>query len=120
MTLKIGVGQRRARLGRRHHLASPAGSVEEAADGVVVLHATDPATVYLSARARRGSTPVAELEAALYDERTLVRLLGMRRTMFVGSRDVAALVQAGCSADIAVKQRRLLVQQLGQQGHPEN
>ncbi|MEC3976676.1 winged helix DNA-binding domain-containing protein [Amycolatopsis sp. H20-H5] len=120
MTLKISVEQRRARLARRHCLASPAGSVVEAADGVVALHATDPATVYLSARARRGHSPVGELEAALYDERAVLRLLGMRRTMFVASREVAAIVQAGCSADVAVRERRRLEQHLGTQGHPED
>ena len=54
MGQRITVEQRRARLGLRHGLAArsvgrPAGAV--AAD-VLVLHATDPATVYLSALAR--------------------------------------------------------------------
>ncbi|MBV9253356.1 MAG: hypothetical protein JO054_03910, partial [Actinobacteria bacterium] len=46
----IGVGERRARLARRHLLApgSEAASAVEAAAGVVALHATDPGTVFLS------------------------------------------------------------------------
>ncbi|ANN16826.1 hypothetical protein SD37_14955 [Amycolatopsis orientalis] len=120
MLPKIGLQQRRARLAVRHRLATPAPSVLAAADAVVALHATDPATVHLSAWARVKGDGVAELENALYEERTLVRMLGMRRTVFVLGHENAALVQAACSADIAKKQRRLLEQHLGTQGHPEN
>ncbi|HEY3466420.1 MAG TPA: winged helix DNA-binding domain-containing protein [Amycolatopsis sp.] len=120
MLPKISAEQRRARLAVRHHLAAPATTVADAVAGVVALHATDPATVHLSASARLGSPAVASVEQALYEERSLVRLLGMRRTVFVTDLATAALVQAGCSADIAVKQRKLLEQHLGTQGHPEN
>ncbi|MFC3449153.1 winged helix DNA-binding domain-containing protein [Amycolatopsis speibonae] len=120
MTPKIDVRQRRARLATRHHLAVPAPSVDAVADAVVALHATDPATVHLSTWARSKREGVADLESALYEERTLVRMLGMRRTVFVLGHENAALVQAACSADIAKKQRRLLEQHLGTQGHPEN
>jgi hypothetical protein len=116
----ISTEQRRARLGVRHHLAAPAASVADAVAGVVALHATDPATVHLSASARLASPAVAAVERALYEDRGLLRLLGMRRTVFVTDLDTAALVQAGCSADIEVKQRKLLEQHLGRQGHPEN
>ncbi|MGW5717941.1 winged helix DNA-binding domain-containing protein [Amycolatopsis sp. NPDC003865] len=116
----ISSSQRRARLGVRHHLAAPAATVADAVAGVVALHATDPATVHLSASARLASPGVSLVEQALYTDRTLLRLLGMRRTVFVTTLDTAALVQAGCSADIAVKQRKLLEGHLGKQGHPEN
>ena len=52
MTDKVTVAQRRARLLARHRLADPAGSVTEAAEAMIALHATDPLTVYLSAWAR--------------------------------------------------------------------
>ncbi|MCR6482684.1 winged helix DNA-binding domain-containing protein [Amycolatopsis sp. OK19-0408] len=120
MLPKITLDQRRARLAARHHLAAPAASVADAVAGVVALHATDPATVHLSACARLASPAVPLVERALYEDRTVLRLLGMRRTVFVTSLETAALVQAGCSADIAVKQRKLLEQHLGRQGHPEN
>ena len=55
----------------------------EAGRDVVALHATDPATVHLSAAARMREPDVAAVERALYDERSLIRMLGMRRTMFV-------------------------------------
>jgi len=117
---KIGLDERRARLGVRHHLSARAEGVEAAVDGVVALHATDPATVHLAVQARTGLAGVAVVERALYDQRTLLRMLGMRRTMFVVGAEVAPVIQAACSADIAKKQRRLLVQHLGQQGYPEN
>ena len=48
---RVEVEERRARLARRHRLAptTQAASVEEAARSLVCLHATDPATIYLSA-----------------------------------------------------------------------
>ncbi|WP_432852304.1 winged helix DNA-binding domain-containing protein [Amycolatopsis sp. CA-161197] len=118
--MKISLAQRRARLGVRHHLAAPAATVEEAAAGVVALHATDPASVFFAAWARVPDVGVADVERALYEDRTLVRLLGMRRTMFVADVATAAVVQAGCASDIAVKQRKLLEQHLGTVGHPTN
>ncbi len=111
---RIGIDQRRARLGLRHRLApgALADSVTEVADSVVALHATDPASVYLSALARSSEPAIEPIGHALYDERSLVRMLGMRRTMFVVSLEVAGLVQAGCTRAIAVRQRRLLEQHL--------
>jgi hypothetical protein len=50
---------------------------------MVGLHSSDPATVFLSARARVTSLKVADLEADLYENRSLVRMLGMRRTLWV-------------------------------------
>lgn len=119
-TPEISAEQRRARLAARHHLAAPAATVADAVAGVVALHATDPATVHLSVCARLAAPAVPAVERALYEDRTLLRLLGMRRTVFVTGLDTAAVIQAGCSADIAVKQRKLLEQHLGKQGHPEN
>jgi len=114
---KIGVEERRARLGLRHHLAatSRAGVVEAARD-LVGLHATDPGTVYLAARARMGVPEVAAVERALYDDRELVRILGMRRTMFVEPVELMPVVQAACTDAIAVQERRRLVDMVGRAG----
>jgi Winged helix DNA-binding domain len=113
----IGVEERRARLGLRHHLATAArtGAVEAARD-LVGLHATDPSTVYLAARARMAVPEVAAVERALYDDRTLVRILGMRRTMFVEPVELMPVVQAACTQAIAVQERRRLVDLVGQAG----
>ena len=56
---RIGVDERRARLGRRHRLGPDCRAADpvEAAAALVALHATDPATVHLSvARGFRGVT----------------------------------------------------------------
>ncbi|WP_026162706.1 winged helix DNA-binding domain-containing protein [Kribbella catacumbae] len=115
---RISVGERRARLGRRHRLVRGAEAADpvEAARSMVVLHATDPATVHLSIAARVPGSEVAGTERALYDERTLIRMLGMRRTVFVVPTSFAPVIQAACTDDIALKQRKLLVKHLAEAG----
>jgi hypothetical protein len=111
---RVGVEERRIRLATRHHLAPSrrAGSVVEVANDLVGLHSSDPATVYLAAAARMRAGAVDAIERALYDERTLVRMLGMRRTMFVLPVEIAGIVQEACSRAIAVQERRRLVRML--------
>jgi len=75
-----------------HGAANRAGDVVEAVRSVVALHSTDPVTVFLSAWARTSAFLPADLERALYDERTLVRMLGMRRTLFVVPRELVEVV----------------------------
>jgi hypothetical protein len=114
---RIGVEERRARLGARHHLAATArAGVVEVARDLVGLHGTDPATVHLAARARMAVPEVAAVEQALYEDRALVRILGMRRTMFVEPVELMPVVQAACTDAIAVQQRRLLVDMVGRAG----
>jgi hypothetical protein len=114
---RIGIEERRARLGLRHHLAGTArAGVVEVARDLVGLHATDPATVYLAARARTLDPGVAGVEQALYEDRALVRILGMRRTMFVEPVELMGVVQAACPDAIATQQRRLLVDLVGRAG----
>lgn len=105
---RIGVRERRNRLAARHHLAPDgrAPDVLTATRDMLVLHATDPATVHLSARARVTDHLVPELEKALYDDRVLIRMLGMRRTVFVVPLELAPVVQAACTRTIAARERR--------------
>jgi hypothetical protein len=113
---RISVPQRRARLGLRHDLARRTATVEDAASDMVALHSSDPVTVYLSASARvRGFTP-ADLESALYERKTLVRMLGMRRTLFVVPLDVAAVMDEACTKALAPAQRRRLIGMIEEQG----
>jgi hypothetical protein len=114
---RFGIEERRARLGVRHHLAAAARTgVVEAARDLVGLHGTDPATVHLAAQARMAAPEVAAVERALYEDRALVRILGMRRTMFVEPVELMPVVQAACTDAIAVQQRRLMVDMLGRAG----
>jgi Winged helix DNA-binding domain len=107
MTVRqITTSERRARLGVRHHLAAPARTAQEAARGLVALHGTDPASVYLAAAARMRAPDVTAIEGEIYDERGLVRMLGMRRTVFTVPAELAPVVQAACTNDIARRERR--------------
>lgn len=108
----IDVAERRARLAIRHRLcpAARTDDVAEIARSVVALHATDPATVFLSVAARGRSLSHESVEQALYEKRTLLRMLAMRRTMFVVPVESVAALQASCADALAVKQRRTYTQ----------
>ena len=112
----IGVQERRGRLVARHALAGEARSVEDAIERVAAFHSSDPATVYLSARARVASFEVGDLEDALYERRSLVRMLGMRRTLFVVPRATAAIMDEACAKPLAARERARLVRLLDEQG----
>ena len=109
-TRRFTVAERRSRIGRRHALARTdrAANVVEAARRVVCLHATDPATIFLSAQARVPGMNVPDLERALYVDRALVKHLAMRRTLFVFPRERLADAQAGASDRVAAVERRRL------------
>ncbi|MGD1217802.1 winged helix DNA-binding domain-containing protein [Streptomyces krungchingensis] len=112
----IDAAERRARLGLRQRLAVTARAArpEEVADCLVALHGTDPATVYLAVGARledAGKT-VAEVDRALYEDRTLVRMHGMRHTVFVFPTSLAAVVHASTGLAIAAKARAGLVKDM--------
>ena len=117
---RITDDQRRHRLAVRHHLTPRArvSDVATLAGDLVGLHGSDPATVFLSAaaRLRKPATAVAALERALYDDRTLVRTLCMRRTMFVVPLDLVAVVQAACTDALVPGERRRLVRMLEENG----
>jgi hypothetical protein len=104
--------ERRRRLLVRHHLAAPAATVEIVADDAVGLHSTDPASVVLSARARLDPFAVGDLEDALYERRTLLRLLAMRRTMFVAPIELAAVMNVSCTRALVPGEQRRLAEML--------
>ncbi len=115
------VDERRARLGRRHLLATSA-RVDDAvaiADAIVALHGTDPSTVFLSAAARMATPSVERLERALYDDRLLVRTLCMRRTMFVLPVAMVPVVQAACTDALVPGERKRTLGMLEQNGVPD-
>jgi len=109
---RIETDERRDRLGRRHCLApgATAGDPLDAATAVVALHATDPSTVHLSIAARTDVADVSPAERALYDDRVLTRLLGMRRTMWVVPTTLVSIVQAASTAEVEARERKRLVQ----------
>jgi hypothetical protein len=115
---RFDVAERRARLVVRHHLAPAhrASDVLAATDGVVCLHATDPATVYLSVWARVDDVTVEDVDEALYADRGLVKHMGMRRTLWVFRREIFGVVQAAASQRVAGQERRRLVKEVEKAG----
>jgi hypothetical protein len=87
---------------------------------MVALHATDPATVHLSAWARVDGMTVADLERALYVERSLVKHLAMRRTLFVFPRETMGVAQAGATSRVAEVERRRLIRDVEKAGLHRN
>ncbi len=80
------------------------------AEHLVALHSSDPATVVLSVRARTGMADVEPLERALYKDWTLVRMLGMRRTLFVVPVDLVPVVHAAATKALLPAQRKRAIQ----------
>ncbi|MEU6281505.1 winged helix DNA-binding domain-containing protein [Streptomyces sp. NPDC047028] len=119
----IDAAERRARLALRHRLAGAAraGSPEEVAGSLVALHGTDPATVYLAVAARLAEPAKAlpETERALYEDRTLVRMHGMRHTVFVFPTELTAVVHASTGLTVAARERAKLVKDMADAGAPD-
>jgi hypothetical protein len=103
---RIDVEERRSRLGLRHGLAGSVSSPLEAAERMVGLHSSDPASVFLSCWARIDGFAPDDLEAALYESKDLLRILGMRRTMWVVPTSLAPAVNSSSTITHAATQRR--------------
>jgi hypothetical protein len=114
----IDAAERRRRIGARHFLANraPAADVVAVADGLVGIHATDPASVHIGLRARVAGLTRETVERALYEDRSLLKILGMRRTMFVVPPSLAGVIQAAVTDDLAGAQRKRLLKMLMEAG----
>ncbi len=99
----IDVAEGRARLARRHALA--------ATKAMTVLHATEPATPYLSLFARIDSFIRSDMDDALFEERSLVKQLAMRRSVFVFPRELLPAIISSPSARIARQEHGGLVKE---------
>ncbi|MFF8360033.1 winged helix DNA-binding domain-containing protein [Streptomyces chartreusis] len=119
----IGTAERRARLGLRHRLTGATRAQDPAgvADSLVALHGTDPATVYLAVGARLAdpAKTVADTERALYEDRTLVRMHGMRHTVFVFPTELTAVVHASTGLAVAARERASLIKSMAKAGAPD-
>ncbi|WP_033284200.1 winged helix DNA-binding domain-containing protein [Streptomyces sp. NRRL F-525] len=119
----ITTTERRARLALRHRLApgTHATAPEAVADSLVALHGTDPATVYLAVGARLAdpSATVPETTRALYEDRTLLRMHGMRHTVFVFPAGLTAIVHASTGLAVAARERASLVKDMAKAGAPD-
>ncbi|MGZ8178486.1 winged helix DNA-binding domain-containing protein [Williamsia sp. SKLECPSW1] len=115
---RVDVAQRRARMLRRHHLvrgtrlsAGPDAMVRLASD-MVALHATCPPTVFLAAWARVDGVTPADVEHALYTDRSLVRHLCMRRTAFVLDRATLADAVHAVAPRVSASERTNMLRDL--------
>ena len=119
----ITTPERRARLALRHRLTptTQATTPEAVAGSLVALHGTDPATVYLAVGARLAdpSLTVAETTRALYEDRTLLRMHGMRHTVFVFPAELTAVVHASTGLAVAARERASLLKHMAQAGAPD-
>ncbi|TRW44512.1 winged helix DNA-binding domain-containing protein [Georgenia yuyongxinii] len=107
----LDVAERRARLVTRHALdpSTRADDPVGAARSVVALHATDPLTVFLSVRARTDGVGPEDIERAFVEDRSLIRWLGWRRTLFAVPRELVPVIHASATRAVAARERRSLI-----------
>lgn len=105
---------RRARIARRHglHPQWRHGDIASTTAAMTVLHATEPASIHLAARARTTGLTVSQVSRALYEDHVLVSQLAMRRTLFVFPRDLLPAAWGSASARVARQERTRLVTSL--------
>ncbi|MFC4336648.1 winged helix DNA-binding domain-containing protein [Salininema proteolyticum] len=117
---RISDEQRRRLLTVRHRLAPDrrAATPEEVADSLVALHATDPASVYLSLAARLREPDLNAIDHALYRSGALTRLHAMRHTVFVFPGDVARNAYRSTAHNVASRERRALAKLVEDNGLP--
>ncbi|MFD0256315.1 winged helix DNA-binding domain-containing protein [Streptomyces sp. NPDC127113] len=119
----IGAAERRDRLALRQRLTASARAAgpEEVAGALVALHGTDPATVHLAVGARLtdAAKTVGATERALYEDGTLVRMHGMRHTVFVFPAELTAVVHASTGRTVAARERAALLKDMAGAGAPD-
>lgn len=72
-------------------------------------HATDPATPYLSLWARVPGFTIAALDREVYERRSLVKHLAMRRTLWLLPASQLPRFQPAASDRVAANERRRLI-----------
>jgi hypothetical protein len=113
---QIDTAERRRRLAVRSRLAPVCrgSDATTVASELVAYHATDPTSVYIGAWARVAGLTPADLERALYEDRTLIKVVGMRRTMFATTAQIAGVLNSAAAKPIAVAERKRLINWLGE------
>jgi hypothetical protein len=101
-------------MARRHALAPQrrVADAQAATRAMTVLHATEPATPYLSLFARIDSFTRADLENTLFGSKSLIKQIAMRRTLFVFPRDLLPAAVSSASARVAQQEAGKLVKDL--------
>jgi hypothetical protein len=116
--LQVTTAHRRARIARRHGLAVEHrhDDLLTATRAMTALHATEPSTPHLSLHARVRHLTVDDVERALYDDRAVIKVMGMRRTLFVVDRQLVAPIAGSVGARVADANARRLSTEAAEQG----
>jgi len=101
-SLTLGLSQIHRLLLRKQHLSPPSTktSIKDLVDEVGGLHATGAANTYLSLWSRRRDFTKEELQTALYDDRSVAKVLCMRNTLFILPKELLP------AAYLATRKRR--------------
>lgn len=115
---RISDDERRRRIGVRHGLAPShrLDDVTAVTRAMTVLHATEAATVHLAVAARSEGLTPAHVDAALYDDRTVVKQLAMRRTLFVFPRELLPAAWGSASARVAAAEGKRIAKMVSEAG----
>lgn len=111
---EISDAERRARLAVRHGLGPGCAfsSIASATAGMTAWHATELPSVHLGIQARTRGLSVEDVDAALNLDRSLVKQLSMRRTLFAVDRALLPAVIAGPGQRVAGPEHRRLAKDL--------
>jgi hypothetical protein len=115
---RISDSERRSRIAVRHALgpAHRLADVAAVTRAMTVLHATEAATVHLAVAARAEGLKPEDVDAELYDVRSVVKQLAMRRTLFVFPRDLLPAAWGSASARVATSERRRVAKAIAAAG----
>ncbi len=119
---RISDTERRRRIGVRHALAPGhrRGDVASVTRAMTVLHATEAATVHLAVAARSEGLTPEDVDAALYDDRDVVKQLAMRRTLFVFPVELLPAAWGSASARVAASEGRRIAKAVAAAGIAED
>ncbi|MGF9756835.1 winged helix DNA-binding domain-containing protein [Microvirga sp. 0TCS3.31] len=115
---RISDSERRSRIAVRHALA-PAHRLTDVVAvtrAMTVLHATEAATVHLAVAARSEGVPPEDVDVELYDARSVVKQLAMRRTLFVFPRELLPAAWGSASARVATSERKRIAKAIAAAG----
>ncbi|HQF02816.1 MAG TPA: winged helix DNA-binding domain-containing protein [Phycicoccus sp.] len=103
----ISDATRRARIAVRQGLAADHRhpDISSATKAMSAWHSTEPASVHLGIAARTEAPSLVDVDAALYEERSLVKMLAMRRTVFAFPRTLVPAARASSGARVAAQTR---------------
>lgn len=113
----VSTAERRARLVARHHLHRTATDVQDAVDGLLALHSSDPLTPHLALAARVEGYAPDQLEPLLLGG-GLRRVHAMRRTLWVVPEDWLGVLDGAVCQKLARAERTRLHKWLRAAGHP--